>query len=222
MRQLVVVLVGALLACAAGCRSGASGGSSGASGGAGGSNLIQATYPACEAQGQALATYLASGNPPSNDLNWGDQRQQELSLSGVQQSLYISQIADQYISTCDTNDTQAAQQAQQQASASAPASAAAAQQAAVQADVGVECAKLGGEMISNDTTCASVPYYGSDDSTYYDSLEVQGTALAPDITGGVGTTATKSECEDGYYPDASAGPVHAAPGHWGYDLCLVN
>ena len=56
----------------------------------------------CEAQGQALATYLATGNRPSDDLNWGDQRQQELSLRGAKQSLYISQVADQYISTCDT------------------------------------------------------------------------------------------------------------------------
>jgi hypothetical protein len=85
-----------------------------------------------------------------------------------------------------------------------------------------KCAKIGGQMSSIGPACTSVPYYGSDDSTYYDTLNVQGTALAPDTSAGAGTTATESECDQGYYPDASAGPVQSTPGYWAYGICLVS
>ena len=67
-----------------------------------------------------------------------------------------------------------------------------------------------------------VPFYGTDGQTYSDDLSVSGTALAADGTGAAGDSATQSECEQGYYPEGSAGPVNGTPGYWAYGICLVN
>lgn len=73
----------------------------GAASGVGGYGLVGARHADCGTQGRALAAYLDTGNPTSNDPTYGGFRQQALALQGDQRSLYIRQVADQYIQTCD-------------------------------------------------------------------------------------------------------------------------
>ena len=95
-----------------------SGGNTGSSGVGG---LIAAQFPVCAQQGQALATYLNTGLPTSNDPTYGDERQEALSLSGAQRALYIRQQADAYIQKCDQQQVQTQTQDSQQAAAAAAA-----------------------------------------------------------------------------------------------------
>lgn len=190
------------------------------------SGLISASYPVCRSQGLALAVYLSSGNPTTDDANWGSEREQALSMSGQQRAVFIRQTADQYIQACDDQQAQAAQQAQAQASANAAASAsaaaAAAQQQIINQYLQPECSQIGGSFDPGWMTCDQVPYYGSDGSTYLDSLKTSGRSLVADSSNGAGTSATQSECAAGYFPDASAGPAHGTPGHYAYGLCLAT
>ena len=140
------------------------GGSSGTSGVNG---LTSAQFAVCGQQAQTLATYLNTGQPTSYDPTFGDQRQEVLSLSGAQRSLYIRQQADAYIEKCDQEQQQTvAQDSEQAAAASAAAEAAAATQAASPA-----CQAVGGAVSAstNGSTvnCNGINYLGSDGSTYY-------------------------------------------------------
>jgi hypothetical protein len=189
--------------------------------------LIPAEWPDCARAGAALASYLDTGQPTTNDLQFGDQRQQVLSLSGDQRALYIRQQADQLIDSCDQQDNQAASAsaaasaAEAQASAaSASAAAQAAQQAAQERRARPACAAAGGTLTwdGGSLACGNIAYLGSDGATYYAE------ALANPQTGGLeamdtgGTGANRSECASGNYPDGGQGP----PGHWSTALraCL--
>jgi hypothetical protein len=201
------------------------------SSGGGYGTLIGAAYPACASQGRALAGYLETGNPQTDDLNFGDERQRALSLSGQQRALFIRQTADQAIAVCDSSEAAAIQNEQAQAAqASAAASAAAAQSAAAtylqqQVDaITPQCNEIGGQVNTYGSTveCDDVSYYGTDGQQYEDQLGTNGLTLAGDSSDGAGTSATPSECAQGYYPDGSAGPVNGTPGHYAYGLCLVT
>jgi hypothetical protein len=142
------------------------------------------------------------------------------------------------------------QQQQQEASAAATARAKVAQAAADQAKVNrtadsmaeASCNQFGGSWNSpgvtdytadgytfsipdgpQDAACDQVPYLGSDDSTYYVTIEFSSNGMAQPAGEGTGT-ATESECERGYYPDASAGPASAQPGNWSsvLGICLPS
>lgn len=195
MTRTAMVVSAAVAVCAIAACGGAAG--QAGSGGNGTYSLIGAAYPACEAQGQSLAAYLATGNPAADNLSWGNERQQELSLTGAQQSLYISQTADAYISQCDSADAQAAQ-------ASASASAQAGQWAAAHQ----ECTKIGGNM--GAAACMNVPYYDGDGhGTYQYDLTVSGSGFKPNTaTGYANFSATRTQCQ--------------GLGYWGFGLCLVN
>ena len=189
--------------------------------------LIDAKYPVCADQGQALADYLDSGEPTSNDPAYGDQRQQVLSLSGESRSLYIRQQADAYIQNCDQvqlqSDINAAKQAaadrQAAAEDAAAAAAAAARNAASQAGTPT-CSVVNGSLaVADDGTsmsCERIAYIGTDGETY------QGASAPMDTSSGqfsgaldVGdASATEQECTTGYYPDLSTGPGYATPGRW--------
>jgi hypothetical protein len=198
----------------------------------GGYNLVPAQYPDCARQGTALATYLDTGEPTSDDPSFGDQRQQVLALTGDSRALFIRQTADAYIDQCDQQEYRSdasASAAASDASASASASAAAASASAA-ADVVANkarplCAAIGGtfEDYNDQITCAHVGYIGSDGSSiYYSAVEFDdsGALIGPMDTSGIG--ATETECARGYYPDLSTGPGYATPGHWNVTLqaCL--
>ena len=154
-----------------------------------------------------MATYLNTGQPTSYDPTFGDQRQEVLSLSGAQRSLYIRQQADAYIEKCDQEQQQTvAQDSEQAAAASAAAEAAAATQAAspvCQAVGGAVSASTNGSTVN----CNGINYLGSDGSTYYGASApmdpTDGQFSGPLETAGVG--ATEQECATGYYPDAPNG-----------------
>ncbi len=191
------------------------------------SGLIDAQYPICANQGQALASYLNTGEPTSNDPAYGDQRQQVLALSGASRALYIRQQADSYISKCDEiqlqaeNDAaaQAAADKQAAAEAAAQAAAAAARRAAEAAGTPT-CSAVGGNLSVADDgssmSCERIAYIGTDGQTY------QGATAPMDTSSGqfsgpldVGdASATEQECSTGYYPDLSTGPGYATPGRW--------
>lgn len=108
-------------------------------------SLIHATSAACGAGGRQLAAYLATGQPPSMDAQFGGDRESILALpAGQQQSVAIDQEADQLISGCDQ---QVAAAAAQMAAAAAAQAAERRQQAARQAYQDTEsaaCAVLSG------------------------------------------------------------------------------
>jgi hypothetical protein len=70
-------------------------------------------------------------------------------------------------------------------------------------------------------SCQNVQYLGTDDSTYYLTVSFNNNGSAQP-TGSAGTTATQSECQNGYYPDQSAGQTRQPPGNWSAALgiCL--
>lgn len=121
----------------------------------GGYGLVSAEYQDCLAPGTAIAQYLDTGQPTSDDATYGGQRQQVLTLEGDARALYIRRTADAYIQQCDQqemlNDQAAAaaaaasQAAAEQAAAASQAAAeqAAALQAAEQTFMGT-CRQLGG------------------------------------------------------------------------------
>jgi hypothetical protein len=87
------------------------------------------------------------------------------------------------------------------------------------------CTQVGGDTIENingGPTCSQIAYLGTDGQTYYTGAPINqdGTLQGPADTAGTG--ATESECTAGYYPDGSAGPVHAAPGKWNATLQLCQ
>ena len=187
------------------------------------SGLIDAQYPVCAEDGQALAGYLSTGQPTSNDPTYGDERQQALSLSGESRALYIRQQADTYIQQCDQAQVQAeinaAKQAAADRQAAADAAAGAARNAASQAGTPT-CSGVGGNLlVSSDGTsmsCERIAYIGTDGQTY------QGASAPMDPASGqfsgpldVGSdSATEQDCSSGYYPDLSTGPGYATPGRW--------
>jgi hypothetical protein len=71
--------------------------------------------------------------------------------------------------------------------------------------------------------CEQVAYLGSDDATYYLTIYFSGTGAARPAGGGTGT-ATASECQRGYYPDASTGQPSGKPGTWSnvLGICLPS
>jgi hypothetical protein len=74
-----------------------------------------------------------------------------------------------------------------------------------------------------DASCNNVQYLGSDDATYYVTIDFSNTGASQSAGNGTGT-ATESECSRGYYPDAPAGPTSAQPGTWSsvLGLCLTK
>jgi hypothetical protein len=74
-----------------------------------------------------------------------------------------------------------------------------------------------------DASCDNVPYLGSDDATYYLSVNFAGTGAAEPVSGWTGT-ARQSDCDRGWYPQDSTGPSYAKPGNWSsiLGLCLTN
>lgn len=143
LAAIVVMTAAALMACAQSSSHGAASSSS--------YQLIRAEHQDCQQQGEALATYLDTGRPTSNDPTYGSDRQQVLNLPGEKRDLYIRQTADAYIRQCDQQeDAAAAAAAQAAADAKAQADAAAQAQAAAQHKVDVQakeqatCAAVGG------------------------------------------------------------------------------
>lgn len=178
--------------------------------------LIAAQFSVCAQQGQALATYLNTGLPTSNDPSYGDERQEALSLSGAQQALYIRQAADSYIERCD----QQQQQTQTQDSEQAVAAAAAAKATAEEQSADPACQAVGGTVsVSTDgstVSCGDISYVGTDGSTY-DGADAPmnaatGQFAGPLDTDGIG--ATEQECTSGYYPELSTGAGYATAGSW--------
>lgn len=68
--------------------------------------LVPAQHAQCGVQGSALAHYLDTGEPTSNDPTYGSDRAQALSMSGEQRALYIRRTADEYIARCDSAETE--------------------------------------------------------------------------------------------------------------------
>lgn len=196
------------------------------------SGLVSAQYPVCADRGNALAHYLDTGQPTSDDPAYGDERQQVLGLAGERRALYIRQQADALIEQCDSQQAQAAAAAQAQAEAQAQAQAQAAQQAAAQAQADAEiraatpaCEAVGGRVIfdGGSLECSGVHYIGTDGATYIGSAPMStsnGQFSGPLATGGIG--ATQQECTSGYYPDLSTGPGYGPKGTWNAQLaaCL--
>lgn len=92
-----------------------------------------------------------------------------------------------------------------------------------------ECETVGGTPDAYDPTgdgqytysCDSVYYVGTDGKNdYYTDIPVSGDSLTE--AGTAGTGATESECDRGYYPDASTGDPDGIPGKWAdpEGLCL--
>jgi hypothetical protein len=197
-----------------------------------GAGLTRAQYPACQQQGQAIAGYLTTGQPTSDDPAYGTWRQQILALAGQSQQLAVRQYADIIIEACDQQTTAAeetaAATAAQNATGEAQTTAAAAQQAVWQHDVSAYltpgCAEAGGQLSVSGLTaaCDGVPYYGTDGQTYRDNLSTSSTELLADTSDGGGTSATPAECASGTYPDGAAGPVQGHAGHYAYGLCLSS
>ena len=110
---------------------------------------------------------------------------------------------------------------QRQANAKAQASASAAAQAAADTPV---CNAVGGQFSDANiyAECHSIPYLGTDHSTYYGTADMTPTGAFDGPMDTAGTGATQQECTTGYYPDLSTGPGHAPPGHWNDPLqvCL--
>jgi hypothetical protein len=73
-----------------------------------------------------------------------------------------------------------------------------------------------------NASCANVPYLGSDDATYYLTVNFSVTGTAAPVKGWTGT-ANPSDCDRGWYPNDSTGPSYAKPGNWSsvLGLCLA-
>lgn len=205
------IMLGAALAIA-GCASSNSPSSSSSSSAYA---LIKAAHPKCAAQGAALAAYLTTGEPAAEDLPHGGQRQQALSLSGAQRSVYISQAGDQVIKACEQQVT--AQQ-QQGRAAAAQARGDAAARRLVKANLAADalaqpaCQRAGGTWVPpgpshapENARCSGVPYLGPDGQAHHVTLGFDTTgALTPPRSA---ATATKSQCASG-------------PGRWDSQLRL--
>ena len=185
--------------------------------------LIQAQYPDCARQGAALASYLDTGKPTSDDPTYGPDRQTVLSLNGQQRALYIRMAADMEIQTCDTNEQQAIQQqaaeraaalaqAQQQAQAAAQAAA----QAKAEGLAQPVCQTADGQVSwDGSTLVCRLRYIGNDGATY--SGEANMDPASGQFQGKMdtaGTGATEQECTSGYYQDLSTGPGYGPKGKW--------
>lgn len=143
-----------------------------------------------------------------------------------------------------------AEQARQQAAASASAAAQAQGQAAASAQdsanraadatARADCSRYGGTWIPGGATtytadglaftitagptfasCQNVSYLGTDDATYELTVSFNGNGSPQPASNGSGT-ATQSECQNGYYPDQSAGQTRQPPGNWSavLGICL--
>jgi len=74
--------------------------------------LVRAQHSDCQQQGVALARYLDTGQPTSDDPTYGSLRQQALALNGDARALFIRRQGDALIQVCDEQETaQAAQDA---------------------------------------------------------------------------------------------------------------
>jgi hypothetical protein len=71
-------------------------------------------------------------------------------------------------------------------------------------------------------SCSNVSYLGTDDSTYWITVQFSGDGTPQYIGSASVTGATQSECRRGYYPDQSAGQTSQPPGTWSsvLGLCL--
>lgn len=67
--------------------------------------LVKAVHPDCLQQGVALARYLDTGEPTTNDPTYGNLRQQALALNGDARALFIRRQADVLIQVCDDQET---------------------------------------------------------------------------------------------------------------------
>jgi hypothetical protein len=115
-------------------------------------SLIKAQHDTCQTQGTALATYLDTGKPTSNDAAWGAQRQKVLSAKGESRALYIRQVADEYILQCDQQESQreaamaaAKEQAEKDAARAKAEMEARAAAQALTAKMAANCAQVGGK-----------------------------------------------------------------------------
>jgi hypothetical protein len=74
-----------------------------------------------------------------------------------------------------------------------------------------------------DTACQNVSYLGSDDASYYVTINFTANGTPQPAGSGTGT-ATQAECSRGYYPDQSAGQTSQPPGNWSsvLGICLTK
>jgi hypothetical protein len=130
--------------------------------------LIVAIWNDCAAQGHAVAVYLDTGKPLSDDPIYGSQRQAALALSGEQRALYIRRAADSLIQQCDRLETaqeQAAAQAKAAEDARVAAEAAKAAAAASLANKEANCKRVGANWAFYTLMCW-VSYKANDGKTY--------------------------------------------------------
>lgn len=197
----------------------------GGGGGPGYGNLVATTHPQCQSEGQAVANYLNTGSPASMASQWGDQRQMVRTVyggSGDSQSraLYIRQLADGVIESCDEQQAEGAPHSGAARSSPSTGSTASRQQTDARY-LEPACSQAGGKFSASVQECQDVPYYGTNGHTYYTTLLASGNALMPFDPASLGS-ATQSECSSGSYPIGPSGPIQGTPGHWSYGLCLVN